>query len=440
MTPSYAKPLRVAVLGAGPSGCALAVFLRRQGAEVTLFDDERRPPVVVGESLIPAVVPILAALGVEERTAALGALKPGASILWSPDIRFRFLFSRFAPAMPAYAYNVPRPAFDDLLRQAAVEAGARRVNVHARLEPGPGGDGPELRLHPDALAAAPWLNGHPDLVVDASGRARHGAVALGIGARLGPRRDVAHFAHFEGFTWPADEPAGQVLLSRLEAGWSWRIPLPGRLSTGIVLGREDAERLGSTPEARLETAIARDPWLRPTLEGARRVTPVATYANYQLISERGYGRGWVAVGDAFGFVDPMLSPGVLLALRSAERVAAALAPLVPPAAAARREAFRRDPTPALEPCVQAFRRELEAWMELVAHLYEGRLAALMQAGAEFARANDNPLARALNRHIDRQVALQASGLRTTSRYARGLLRFLSRHATRGIDPAALVIR
>ena len=65
--------LKVAILGGGPSGCALGILLRRLGAEVTLFEDGRRPPLVVGESLIPAVIPSLSLrrLGVEERTAAI---------------------------------------------------------------------------------------------------------------------------------------------------------------------------------------------------------------------------------------------------------------------------------------------------------------------------------------------------------------------------------
>ncbi len=135
---------------------------------------------------------------------------------------------------------------------------------------------------------------------------------------------MAHFAHFEGFRW--DDAPGQVLIARGEAGWSWCIPLQERLSIGIVLGQDDAARLGRLPEERLERAIRTDPWLSSIAGDARRVTGVATYSNYQLISERGHGRGWVMVGDAFGFIDPMLSPGVFLALRSAELVADALAP------------------------------------------------------------------------------------------------------------------
>jgi len=314
--------MRVAVVGAGPAGAALAILLARQGAKVTLFDDGRRPELLVGESLVPAVIPILQRLGLEEETASFSRVKPGVSFIWSPNDRFSFSFARFAPGVYPYAYNIPRPRFDDAVLAHAVASGVERVVAHARMEPITD-EGRELGLAPETLAAAPSLGGRqPDLVVDATGRARLGARALNIGAHYGPRKDVAHFAHFENFAWD-DEP-GQVLIRRLDAGWSWCIPLRERLSIGIVLGRDDAARLGASPAERLERAIATDPWLSTIGRDSKRVTSVATYANYQLISHRGLGPGWVMVGDAFGFLDPLYSSGVMLALKSGELAADAI--------------------------------------------------------------------------------------------------------------------
>src|SRR3989442_1486312 len=325
--------LRVAIVGAGPAGSALAILLARQGAAVTLFDQGRPPALLVGESLVPAVVPILKRLDIEQETAELGLLKPGVSFAWSPVDRFSF-----------------------------------------------------------------------------------------------------SFAHFEGFRW--DEAPGQVLIARLQAGWSWRIPLKDRLSVGIVLGREDAAGLGRTPEERLERAIVVDPWLSSTVTGGKRVTSVATYANYQLISERGSGPGWVMVGDAFGFVDPMLSPGVFLALRSAELVAEALTPLL---------GRRVIPSPAelasaLRSYVSVQTAMLAAWMELVAYLYDGRMLALLRSGRGLTQERPGRLTSAAQNHIERHVALQASGVGTTFSYSRRLLRFLGRYGLRGNDPADLAIR
>ena len=431
-----ARRMRVAIVGAGPAGSALAILLAREGADVTLFDDGRRPALLVGESLVPAVVPILKRLDLEKETASFSRVKPGVSFIWSQADRVSVTFNRFAPAVFPYAYNVPRPHFDDVLLAKAIASGVDYVTTRAQLQPNTSGETrAELALAPETIASAPGLSGQqPDLIVDATGRARLTARVLGIAARLGPRKDVAHFAHFEGFSW--DDVPGQVRIARGEAGWSWCIPLQERLSIGIVLGQDDAAKLGRTPEERLERAIATDPGLAFIVGSGRRVTDVATYANYQLISERGHGRGWVMIGDAFGFIDPMLSPGVFLALRSAEQLADGLAPWL------RR---RATPSPAeLDSVLASYaavqNEMLSAWLELVAYLYDGRLAALIQAGRSWMPANSGLLKRAMQRHIARHVGLLASGAATTSRYSRGLLRFLGRYGLRGVKPTDLAIR
>jgi deazaflavin-dependent oxidoreductase (nitroreductase family) len=429
-------PLRVGIVGGGPSGSALAILLSVLGADVTLFSDGRRPPLLVGESLIPAVVPILRRLDVESDVARFSRVKPGASFVWSGADRVSVVFNRFAPDVFPYAYNIPRPRFDEALLDRAVAAGARHVPVRAVLQRGDGhGPGAELALARETLAAAPALQGRqPHLIVDATGRARHGARALKIPARVGPRKDVAHFAHFEGFRW--EDPPGQVLVTRARAGWSWCIPLQDCLSIGIVLGEDDAAELGPTPEERLARAIETDPGLASIAGGAHRVTPVATYANYQLVSERGHGRGWVMAGDAFGFVDPMLSPGVFLALRSAELIADGLAPWV-----GRREI----PPPAeLDRAMAAYAREqdamLSAWQELIDYFYDGRVAALMRSGRTWRPLGTGFFRSAMDGHVARHVGLMACGASTTGRYCRALLRFLSRYGLRGVDPARLAIR
>ena len=431
-----ANALRVAVLGAGIAGSALAILLARRGAEVTLFDDGRHPELVVGESLVPAVVPILRRLGIEEITATFSRVKPGVSFVWSKTDRASFSFARFAPGVFPYAYNIPRPQFDEALLVQAVTAGAQKVVAKARLErASDSGMGPELALTAETIAAAPSLGGRqPDLIVDATGRVRHAARVLGIGADVGPRRDVAHFAHYEGFRW--DDAPGQVLISRLAAGWSWCIPLMDRLSIGIVLGQDAAAGLGRTPEERLSHAITSDSWLAGIAGDAKRVSAVATYSNYQLVSQRTAGPGWVMVGDAFGFVDPMLSPGVFLALHSAETVADALSPVLE---------GRTPPSPAslaraLEPYTRRHAAALKSWTELVAYLYDGRLLALMRAGREWMEAGSGPLKTALQDHIERHIALQASGMGTMSPYSRGLLSFLGRYGLRGVAPSALAIK
>jgi flavin-dependent dehydrogenase len=388
-----------------------------KGIEVTLFDDGRRPGLVVGESLIPAVIPVLRRLGLEERVAAICQRKPGVTFTLDMNEKIEFCFTSLAgTAMPTYAYNAPRPAFDKLLDDRATELGVRRVLTHARIERA-GQDG--LKLADETLALAPWLNGkQPDLLVDASGRVRLFARTLEIPAETGPRKDVAHFAHYEGFK--ENQPGGQVIIGRLADGWSWRIPLPGRLSVGVVLNKDAAAKLGATPEERLEAAIDRDPLLSAAGSKRRRLTCVTTYTNYQLVSTRGHGPGWAMSGDAFGFVDPMLSPGIYLALHSAELLSENLDNL------------------AAYSC--QMRRLIRAWMGLIQYFYDGRIFAMYQSGMKFERIFPGKITGALHVFFNGKVACMASGATTTSRFGHGMLEIMSRPAGWMTNRESLAIR
>ena len=158
---------------------------------------------------------------------------------------------------------------------------------------------------------------------------------------------------------------------------------------------------------------------------------MATYANYQLISARGSGAGWAMVGDAFGFVDPMLSPGLCMAMSSAERLAAA----IPAHGGATPELDR-----ALNLYWRWFRDQLTAWQDLVEHFYDGRIFAIHRAGSAFSQKHPGIVSRLLERHTAKHFSGMASGALTARPYSRGLLRFLGRHFARGSEPELFAIR
>ena len=227
----------IAIVGAGPAACTLAALLARRGLSPCVYDDGKRPELLVGESLVPAVIPILRNLEIEDRVAAIAIHKPGVSFLHDHAPSIHFNFAPIADHLPTYAYNVERKSFDALLKTRAIELGARflplRAGIVKSIDPVTGVAG--VALDAATLAASPDLLGRqPDMVIDASGRARMISRLLGIGAEHGKREDVAYFAHFDDFVMP--DPSGQVLITRLSSGWSWRIPLPGkRMSFGIVV-------------------------------------------------------------------------------------------------------------------------------------------------------------------------------------------------------------
>ena len=407
----------VGIIGSGPSGATLASLLAMKGLDVTIFDDGRRPDIIVGESLIPAIVPVLRKLGLEERAAAICQHKPGVTFTLDANEKIEFCFQSLAgTVMPTYAYNAPRPAFDNLFDQRADELGAKRVRSRAKIER-VGQDG--LQLAAETLGQAPWLQGRqPDLIVDSTGRTRLFAHAMEIPAEVGARKDASYFAHYEGFE--ENQPRGQVIIGRLAAGWSWRIPLPGRLSVGVVMNKDAAAQLGATPEERLEAVINRDPVLAAAGKNRRRLTEVVTYTNYQLVSARGFGPGWAMTGDAFGFVDPMLSPGMHLALHSAELLSENLDDLA---------AYSRE-----------MRKLIRAWMGLIEYFYDGRIFAMYKSGMMFERTFPGRITDALHDFFNGKVACMAAGATTASRFGHGMLEIMSRPAGWVTNPATLAIR
>jgi 2-polyprenyl-6-methoxyphenol hydroxylase-like FAD-dependent oxidoreductase len=151
------RPFRVAIVGGGPAGAALAVHLATDGADVALFADEERREIVVGESLVPAIVPSLRRLGVEDAVAAVSQVKPGVAFEWA-GMRVAFTFSRYGHRMTPYAYNAPRPEFEEAIRARAIEKGARVVPGRVKLARG-GDAAREVELDAAARAAGGWGDG-----------------------------------------------------------------------------------------------------------------------------------------------------------------------------------------------------------------------------------------------------------------------------------------
>jgi flavin-dependent dehydrogenase len=409
--------LTVAVVGGGPSGAALAAFLARAGVRVALFALPKRPPLVIGESLVPAVIPFLRELGVEDEIAGFSTFKPGATFTLREHGPMTFRF-RELKLVTRYAYNSPRDKFDDALLGAAEAAGARVFRTAAKLVRTGAGD--RVALADECLAATGgFLDRQPDWIVDASGRARVLARALEIPAVAGPRNDVALFAHVHGMP-VVDE--GHTHSDLLEYGWAWRIPLPGRVSLGFVVDRDVMRRFGSSNEEQYDAFLARDRVLQSFSTTAKRVTPVLSYNNYQLVTTRGVGPGWAMVGDAFGFIDPVFSSGMLVGLDGAKRLAAAIL-------ARDERAMRR-----YDATVQ---RHLRAWHTVVDRFYDGRMLTLFQVGCE---KRHTLIGRLYDMHLSRHLPQVFTGEKTQRRYSVGLLNFMCRRGIGRRDWRRLEVR
>lgn len=353
----------VAILGGGPSGCSLAILLNRKRIKVSVFYIPKRPEIIVGESLVPAIIPYLKMLGVEDEIKSFSTYKPGASVWLNQAEVFSSPFSKGGGTLPHYAYNVPRVDFDRAIFNLALKEGVKFFDIPAKIEKT--GNGDELKLSDVTIEAIDnYFDGQPDLIVDATGRSRTIARLLDIPAVEGNRKDVALFSHLT-HTEPI-EPYN-IHLHRLDKGWAWRIPLPGRTSVGIVINPRHLEPFGKTKEEQYENFLKQDNEFRKFTVGFQRNVPVNQYNNYQLISEKMFGQNWVLTGDAGGFLDPIFSSGTYLAIKGAFRLA---------------ETITVGTDVAFKKYQKEQKWELKIWQDLVDTWYNGRLFTLFKVGQD----------------------------------------------------------
>jgi flavin-dependent dehydrogenase len=393
----------VAIIGGGPSGCALATLLIRKKFKVAVFYLEKRPEIIVGESLVPAIIPMLRELGVEDEVKSYSTFKPGASVWVNKDEEATSPFSYGEGSLPPYAYNVPRRDFDKTIFDLAVREGVTFFHQAAKLEKS--GNGDELKLSDDTLAGIDnFFNGQPDLIVDATGRSRTVARLLEIPTKTGKRKDVALFSHMSG---TANIEPYNIHLHRLEKGWSWRIPLPGRTSIGVVINPEHLKDYGSTKEERYDNYLKTEETLYKFTQHGKRETGVVQYDNYQLISQKMYGSNWVLTGDAGGFLDPIFSSGLFLAIKGAFRLA---------------NYIGDGSNPNFKQYQKEQMRELYVWQKLVDTWYSGRLFTLFKVGQD---RMDTAFGRFLAPHMQKHLTRIFTGEAVYRWYSRGFLNFVT---------------
>ncbi len=400
----------IGIIGAGPAGCALACFLKEKNIDCIVFDEQQTPDIIVGESLTPAIIPLLRRLKIENRVAEVSQLKQGAGIRHNNGNRVNFRFRHFGKKYPDYSYNIPRPKFDGIMRERAKELGVRFINCRARVETSINDSNRDIQLTDETIAQAGLTRDQqPSLLVDASGRTRLFSKALKIPYTRGTRNDVSYFAHYENFECPSVS-TGQVILTVLESGWSWQIPLKDRISVGVVLNKTAAKHYGKSSEERLENIINTDALLAKDGEKRQRISPVKSYQNYQLISEKGYGKGWVLLGDAFGFVDPMLSPGVHMSMTSAELL----------------EKFvfnKSSPTTKdFDKYCDEYKKWYYAWEYLVQFFYNGRMLSMGEVRTKI--QNNSALfsiPKLVEPYVSRVLTLLMSGIKTRSKLNQKIL-------------------
>jgi flavin-dependent dehydrogenase len=318
----------VIVVGGGPAGSATATLVARQGRRVLLLEKESFPRFRIGESFMPATWWSFEALGLLDKLRGSAFQRKHSVQFYTRDGRATrpFYFSDADPNEWSVTWQVDRATFDAFLLDHARECGVEvreRTPVQQVLFEGDRATGVQA-LSPEGAAEV----FRAPVVVDASGQAALMSSRMGLRRYDPALRNAAVFTRYRGALRDPgiDEGATLVIHTANAMSWFWYIPLAGDLVSVGVVGPMDYLITGRSgdPSRIFDEEVARCPALQPRLEGAEQVMEMKVLRDFTYISDRIAGDGWLLVGDAFGFLDPIYSSGVLLALKGAEMAAASI--------------------------------------------------------------------------------------------------------------------
>jgi flavin-dependent dehydrogenase len=310
----------VAIIGGGPAGSTAATLLTKAGRRVIVFEREKFPRFHIGESLLPFSMQQFDRLGVRDKLDRKFLPKYGGEIMAACGTRgVKFYFKDGFRSRRDRAYQVTRSEFDKLLLDHSRENGAE---VHEETE----------------VTRLDFLDDRVKIDIEASGgakstiEARYLLDCSGRQTLLGSLFDLKHtydhlqkfsvFAHYDNVDRLPGKDATLIRMVRGLDRWFWMIPLTEtRTSIGVVMDTETFRKTKLSPEPALEKFIAEQPLMTDRMTNAVRVSPVYSAGDYSYRNKRLTGERWLLVGDAAGFIDPVFSSGVFLAMMSAEKAA-----------------------------------------------------------------------------------------------------------------------
>ena len=312
------KECDVVIVGGGPAGSTAAALLAERGYQVVLLEKAHHPRFHIGESLLPANLPLLEKLGVAEQVKAIGMEKWGAEFV-SPchshkqSVEFADAMDKSMPM----AYQVRRSEFDEILIKNASQKNANVIEgCQAReVEFLPNNTGVIVKVRFDDGTESK-VRAH--ILLDASGRDTFLGNRLKIKQKNKKHNSAAIYGHFSGAERNEGKSAGNITIFWFEHGWFWYIPLmDGTTSVGATVWPYYLKTRGtkSLDTFLLETIALCKP-LQARLRGASLATKAEATGNYSYSCKRSYGENYLLLGDAYAFIDPVFSSGVMMAMQS----------------------------------------------------------------------------------------------------------------------------
>ncbi len=321
------------VIGGGPAGSTVATLVAEHGHRVLLLERETEPKFKIGESLIPATYWTFKRLGMLEKLRNSHFPQKHSVQFYSRTGKAAkpFYFFQTNPHESAVTWQVLRSEFDEMLLDNAKEKGVqvqRGIRVQEVIFDGNAATGVVIqgvnRKH-ETLNAT--------IIADSTGQRSLIARQLKINTTEPNLKMASLFTHYEGAYRDNGIDAGATLIlhTKEKDSWFWSIPLPyNRTSIGVVgelryllQNRRNVDRKLDAQQIFTEELTKCTP-LQKRLKGATQLFPIQTTKDFSYRAKRIAGNRWVLVGDAFGFLDPVYSTGLFLALKSGEMAADAI--------------------------------------------------------------------------------------------------------------------
>ena len=310
-------PYDVAIIGGGPAGSTAATLLAQAGRRVVVYEREKFPRFHIGESLLPASMRTFDRLGVQEKLRAAFMEKFGGEMSSScGDEAVRFYFKDGYQSQCDRSYQVTRADFDEVLLDHAAESGAEVHEETAVQSVSFSENCVQLRIAPKNGAATEIRARY---LIDASGRNSFIGAMFKLRKNYEQLHKFSLFAHYTGVARPEGRDGTLTRMIRGLDRWFWVIPLTQeRTSIGIVLDTGNFREARQNPETFFEEALAEQPLLVQSMRDARRVSQVYSATDFSYRNTELAGDRWLLAGDAGGFIDPVFSSGVFLAVMSGE--------------------------------------------------------------------------------------------------------------------------
>ena len=309
------------VIGCGPGGSSAATFLSQAGKRVLVLEREVFPRFHIGESLLPCNTTLFREMGVLPALQMAGfPVKYGARFELgngSMSTRFGFRQGRFQDEKEAI--QVERAVFDHILLRHTRAAGADVREGWTVRKFASGADGVRVEVSAPGGTTHEFLGAY---LIDASGRANVTGNQEGLRVIHPRHKKLAIFAHFNGVARDAGESGTDIVIVRLPRMWFWMIPVSAeKTSVGLVMDESDFSRERVSAQETFDRWIDSTPPVKERMKGSRRLGEMRTTSDFSYHNRRLIGERLLRVGDAAGFMDPIFSAGVFLAMWSGKLAA-----------------------------------------------------------------------------------------------------------------------